>query len=106
MFLDFFDFFCNCIVQVFETMKKFVLFDNFSYFNLLIALLAIPIILRLIKFIMGIEDEEMYYQTTETYTPSYDHPKTPKISKSYKVYRNNPYHSKEAYKVSGYKGGN
>lgn len=62
MFLDFFDWFCSCLTSVFEVMKKFVLFGDFTFYHLAIALLAIPIIFKIIHFIMGIEDEEPQFE--------------------------------------------
>ena len=76
MFLEFFDWFCNSLASVFDVMKKFVLFDGFNYYNFVIALFAIPIIIKLIKFIMAIEDEEVYYKYTSNYEKAYD--STPK----------------------------
>mgnify|MGYP003293065423 CR=1 FL=1 len=73
MFLEFFDWFLKCFTAIFDTMKKFTLFNGFSYFNLVVALFAIPIIFKLIKFIMMIEDEEVYYQYTNKYTSAYDY---------------------------------
>ena len=74
MFLEFFDWFCKCLGSVFEVMKKFVLFEGFSYWNLCLALMAIPIIMKLIHFIMAIEDEEVYYDqpSSSNYISQYD----------------------------------
>ena len=80
MFLEFFDFFCNCISGLFDTMKKFVLFRNFTYYNFLIFLLALPIIFKLVHFIFGKEDEEAnfkevgegnYYKRYDEYKPKH-----------------------------------
>ena len=31
MFVEFFDFLCNCLGDIFKVMKKFILFDNFTF---------------------------------------------------------------------------
>lgn len=74
MFVEFFDWFCNSLKLIFETMDKFILFDNFSYFDFSIAVLASYILIKLVKFIMCIEDEEPYYgqPDSEHYTKRYD----------------------------------
>ena len=56
-------------------MKEFVLFDGFNYYNLCIALLAIPIFIKIFNFIMGIEDEEVYQNNgyTRDYLKQYDY---------------------------------
>ena len=79
MFLEFFDFFCNCINQVFEVMKQFTLFRGFNFYHFAIFLMAIPIIFKLISLIFGIEDEEMYfgsnsqiYTSSDAYLDAYD----------------------------------
>ena len=74
MFLEFFDWFCNSLKDVFTTMVKFILFDNFSYFDFACSILATGIIFKLLKFIMGIEDEEPYYSQpdSERYLKRYD----------------------------------
>ena len=63
MFLEFFDWLCNSLSNIFDVMKRFVLFEGFNYYNFCIALFAIPILIKLIHFIMQIEDEEIYYGT-------------------------------------------
>ena len=72
MFIDFFDWFCNSLVVVFETMDKFILFNNFSFFDFSCALLATGIIFKILKLIMLIEDEEVHYNYTSKYTNQYD----------------------------------
>lgn len=86
MFVEFFDFFCQALNSVFEVMKKFILFENFSYFNFCIGLFAIPIFIKIFNFIMQIEDDESYYNQstyTSNYTPQYDG-YTPRHYKTYK----------------------
>lgn len=77
MFLEFFDWFCSCVSSVFDLMKKFTLFDGFTYFDLIVSLLAIPIIFKLFHFIMSIEDEESSFVTTpsDNYISQYDEKK-------------------------------
>lgn len=73
MFLEFFNWFCNCLSSIFNTMKEFELFTGFTYYNLFIALLAIPIFIKIFNFIMGIEDEEYYSNNyTTVYKSQYD----------------------------------
>lgn len=74
MFIEFFDWFCNCLTSVFDTMKKFVLFDNFTYYHFCIALLGVAIIFRILKLIMLIEDEEptFEYVSSSRYISQYD----------------------------------
>ena len=95
MFLEFFDWFCKALTTVYETMDKFILFNNFSYFDFSIALLAMTIIIKLLSFIMAIEDEEPYYRDIPSqpqngnYMPQYDG-YTPRHFKTYKP-KHGPY---------------
>ena len=74
MFIEFFDWFCSSLKSVFITMDKFILFDNFSYFDFAVGLLATGIIFRILKLIMLIEDEEAYYGQPDSsgYIKRYD----------------------------------
>lgn len=72
MFLEFFDWFCNALKDVFITMDKFILFADFSFFDFSCALLATSIIFRILKLIMLIEDEEVHYGYTSDYMGQYD----------------------------------
>lgn len=84
MFREFFDWFCNSLKEVFITMDKFILFDNFSYFDFAVGLLATGIIFRILKLIMLIEDEEPNIQPTiSTIKPQYD-------SNEWNKYNNKP----------------
>ena len=83
MFIEFFDWFCNCLASVFDTMKKFVLFENFTYYHFFIGLLAVAIIFRILKLIMLIEDEESNIQPRGDYIIQYDG-YIPKHAKVYK----------------------
>lgn len=103
MFIEFFDWFCNSLKEVFTTMDKFILFDNFSYFNFACSLLATGIIFKLLKFIMGIEDEEAYYGQPESngnYMPQYDG-YTPRHYKTYKP-MHGPYEPRHEKKKRGW----
>lgn len=80
MFLEFFDFFCKCISDTFDVMKKFVLFRDFTFYHFVIFLMVVPIIFKLISFIFSIEDEEInfkepgegtYYRRYDEYKPKY-----------------------------------
>ena len=73
MFAEFFNFICDCLGNVFEVMKKFILFDGFNYYNFCISIFAIPIFIKLIHFIMMIEDEEIHYNYTYNYSTQYDY---------------------------------
>ena len=84
MFIEFFDWFCSCLETIFNTMKKFVLFDDFTFYHLCMGLLAIPILIKIIQFIMGIEDEEGNIQPgTAKIKPQYD-------SNGWNKYNNKP----------------
>lgn len=72
MFVEFFDWFCNCLTTVFDVMKRFILFDGFTYYHFCIALLAVAIIFRILKLIMLIEDEEANIQPRGDYITQYD----------------------------------
>ena len=72
MFVDFFDWFCESLKQVFITMDKFILFNNFSYFDFACAILATGIIFKILKFIIAIEDEEPNFIYTSNYISQYD----------------------------------
>ena len=76
MFIEFFDWFCNSLKEVFITMDKFILFDNFSFFDFSCSIFAVSIIFRILKLIMLIEDEEAHFSYTSDYTPQYDERKT------------------------------
>lgn len=77
MFLEFFDWFCSCISSIFDLMKKFTLFDGFSYFDLVVSLLAISIIFKLFNFITDIQylDGSSEQNSTMNYTSQYDEKK-------------------------------
>lgn len=64
MFIEVFDWLCNSLKGVFNTMDKFILFDNFSFFDFSCAVLATSIIFRILKLIMLIEDEEPHFSYT------------------------------------------
>ena len=84
MFVEFFDWFCAALKSVFETMDKFILFDNFSYFDFAVALLATGIIFRILRLIMFIEDEEGNIQPgVSKMKPQYD-------SNEWNKYNNKP----------------
>ena len=72
MFVEVFDFLCKCLGDIFEVMKRFILFDNFTFYHFCIALMAIPIIIKLFHFIMGIEDEEANFSSEGEYIRRYD----------------------------------
>lgn len=80
MFIEFFDWFCNCLSSVIDIMKTFVLFEGFTFWNLVVALMAIPIIFKFIHFIMAIEDEEVHFEQpiTSNYIRQYDRHKSKK----------------------------
>lgn len=92
MFVEFFEWFCSCLKTIFDVMNKFVLFEGFSFYNLAIALLAFPIILKIIHFIMGIEDEEANVQ-----------PSPVKIKPQYDANAWNKYNNKPIVAYSWYK---
>ena len=69
MFYDFFSWFCDRIVDIFNQFKTFPLFNGFTYFNFVIFLFAIPMFIRIIHFIMQIEDEEPLF--SDNYTSNY-----------------------------------
>lgn len=97
MFVEFFDWFCNSLSSVFELMKKFVLFEGFTYYNFCVALLAVPIIIKLLYFIMGIEDEEAYFtEYTSEYESAYD------VEPRYKLDKG-PYKHTFLWNNNGYK---
>lgn len=83
MFIEFFDWFCNSLKEVFVTMDKFILFDNFSFFDFSCAVLATSIIFRILKLIMLIEDEEANIQPRGNYITQYDG-YTPRHAQGYK----------------------
>ena len=70
MFYSFFTWFCERIVEIFNVFKTFPLFRGFTYFNFVIFLFAIPMFIRIIHFIMGIEDQEPLFK--DEYTSNYD----------------------------------
>lgn len=84
MFIEFFNWFCNSLKEVFTTMDKFILFDNFSFFDFSCGLLATSIIFKLLKLIMLIEDEEVHYSYTSNYMDQYDVNYKPKHRASYR----------------------
>lgn len=82
MFIEVFEWICSCISSIFEVMKKFVLFDDFTFFHLLFSIMAVSIIFKIIHFIMGIEDEEANIQPRGNYITQYDG-YVPKHAKEY-----------------------
>lgn len=85
MFVEFFDWFCNSLKVAFSTMDKFILFDNFSYFDFACAILATGIIFRIFKLIFAIEDEEAYYGQ-----PSFNNIKPQYDTSDWNKYNNRP----------------
>lgn len=106
MFAEFFDFLCNSLLTVFDTMKKFELFEGFTYYNFCIGLFCIPIFIKLIHFIMGIEDEEPYYRDIPSqpqngnYIPQFDG-YAPQHYKTYKP-KHGPYVPRHERKKRGW----
>lgn len=83
MFIEFFDWLCSSLSTVFEVMKKFTLFEGFTYYHFCIGLLAVSILFKILKLIMLIEDEESNIQPRGNYITTYDG-YIPKHAKVYK----------------------
>lgn len=86
MFVEFFDWLCNSLTSVFDVMKRFVLFEGFTYYHFCIGILVFAILYKILKFILGIEDEEPSFgqpQPNGNYKPQYD-------SNSWNKYNNRP----------------
>lgn len=88
MFIDFFDWLCDSLSSVFEVMKRFTLFEGFTYYHFCIGLLATTILFKILKLIMLIEDEEAHYgpsqpESNGNYMPQFDG-YTPRHFKTYK----------------------
>ena len=53
MFLEVFEFFCSCIGQIFNLLKKFTLFPGFTLYNFVVATLFVSCFLLILDFIKG-----------------------------------------------------
>ena len=51
MFLQFFQFFLDCITSIFKVAKKLELMRGFTYFDLMLALFFVTTIVSIIKFV-------------------------------------------------------
>ena len=51
MFMAYFNFFLDCIKQVFDVMRKFVLFGNFTFFDFSLILIFVSVFIHIIKFV-------------------------------------------------------
>lgn len=86
MFIEFFDWLCNSLLSVFDVMKRFVLFEGFTYYHFCIGILATVILFKILKLIIAIEDEESSFGQPDSngnYMPQYDG-YTPRHFKTYK----------------------
>ena len=83
MFIEFFDWLCNSLSSIFDVMKKFTLFEGFTYYHFCVGLLAVAILFKILKLMMQIEDEEANIQPSGDYITQYDG-YTPKHAKIYK----------------------
>lgn len=92
MFVEFFDWLCSSLSTVFDVMKRFILFDGFTYYHFCIALLVVAILFRILKLIMLIEDEEGNIQ-----------PSASNISAQYDSNAWNKYNNRPIVKYSWYK---